>query len=502
MPRDSGGTYTRASTSFSGSTLWQQAKNAGQTIQASEHDSEQNDVATALTDSLSRSAKGGMLADLPMGGFRVTTMNDAASLDHATTLKQVNFARTYGGTSTGAANVYTCTLSAPPVAYVDGALFTFIAHQANTGSATFGISGLAQLTLKKGDGSLNLASGDIASGDLLTLQYYNADTTFRVVSTSRIALGLGTMSTVNSPAPIANGGTGATTASGARSNLQAAVSGANSDLTALSAILQAQAPAGQGLLLGANATNFLTLDTSGSLFYGFGATKDFEIKQFGDDTSVFSLRGGVTGGQVRLYGASNGTFPHQIRLDTNNANVVVSTGTGKLELSSPLAVVDGGTGATTAANARTNLGLGNLATINSPLPVLNGGTGSVNATGARLNLNAAAAGANSDITGLSACTTIGGVTSVSRTGGNLAVQTSVSGTLNLLSASDMNVTANGGLLVISASSDVVINGPLDLNSLTTATTATGGAGTLPSNPVGFAQIKINGTTRKIPYYAT
>lgn len=37
---------------------------------------------------------------------------------------------------------------------------------------------------------------------------------------------------------------------------------------------------------------------------------------------------------------------------------------------------------------------------------------------------------------------------------------------------------------------------------TVATGATGGADTLPANPVGFIVVNINGTNRKIPYYAT
>lgn len=32
------------------------------------------------------------------------------------------------------------------------------------------------------------------------------------------------------------------------------------------------------------------------------------------------------------------------------------------------------------------------------------------------------------------------------------------------------------------------------------TTATGGAGTLPANPVGFLKIKVNGAVVKLPYY--
>ena len=41
------------------------------------------------------------------------------------------------------------------------------------------------------------------------------------------------------------------------------------------------------------------------------------------------------------------------------------------------------------------------------------------------------------------------------------------------------------------------------NALTTATTATGGAATLPANPVGFINVvdPASGNTVKIPFYA-
>lgn len=42
---------------------------------------------------------------------------------------------------------------------------------------------------------------------------------------------------------------------------------------------------------------------------------------------------------------------------------------------------------------------------------------------------------------------------------------------------------------------------LNLLNFTSATNATKGTGTLPSNPVGFINITVNGKPYKVPYYA-
>ena len=65
------------------------------------------------------------------------------------------------------------------------------------------------------------------------------------------------------------------------------------------------------------------------------------------------------------------------------------SGLAKVDLSNvtgTLKVQNGGTGATTADNARTALGLGTIATQNAPLAVAQGGTGATDATEAKKNL--------------------------------------------------------------------------------------------------------------------
>ncbi|MDE9659784.1 tail fiber domain-containing protein [Citrobacter braakii] len=82
---------------------------------------------------------------------------------------------------------------------------------------------------------------------------------------------------------------------------------------------------------------------------------------------------------------------------TINGTAVTIPGIGKLAQkgsNGALAVADGGTGATNAAAARTNLG---LVDSNGLIPITLGGTGAKDASGARGNIGAAGSGVNGDI---------------------------------------------------------------------------------------------------------
>jgi hypothetical protein len=108
----------------------------------------------------------------------------------------------------------------------------------------------------------------------------------------------------------------------------------------------------------------------------------------------------------------------------------------------PISIANGGTGTTTAAGALSNLGgittstyngnFGTMANVNSPVPIANGGTATTTAEGARSNLGAAASGANSDITSLSALTNATATGNISTASFLASTTAQVNGTSSLI----------------------------------------------------------------------
>jgi hypothetical protein len=162
-------------------------------------------------------------------------------------------------TDTGSANAYAIAPGAPISAYVAGQQFIFKAANSNTGASTLAVSGLGTKNLTK-FGTTALAAGDIVAGQAMTVVYDGTEfqvldagvtpvanggtgaTTAVTALTNLGAANSGANSSITSltglttALSVAQGGTGSTSASGARTNLSAAASGANSDLTSISAL--------------------------------------------------------------------------------------------------------------------------------------------------------------------------------------------------------------------------------------------------------------------------
>jgi microcystin-dependent protein len=79
--------------------------------------------------------------------------------------------------TTGSSNAYVLTPDVALPAYATGERYSFRANFANTGSCSLNISGLGARTIKKytGSGTATLASGDIQSGQPVTVEYDGTD---------------------------------------------------------------------------------------------------------------------------------------------------------------------------------------------------------------------------------------------------------------------------------------------------------------------------------------
>lgn len=153
MPRDASGTYTKPD----GTTAV-----TGQIISSSAYNNLANDEATALTDSLSRSGKGGMQADLSMGGKKVTNVAAGAANADAVRLDQIY--GTANATTTGTSTAYLLALDPAIASYATGRHYSFVAHIDNTTtSPTLSINGKGPKAMRR-PANVLLTAGDIQSG--------------------------------------------------------------------------------------------------------------------------------------------------------------------------------------------------------------------------------------------------------------------------------------------------------------------------------------------------
>lgn len=143
----------------------------GTVISSTTHNNTNSDIASALTQSVSKDGQTTMTGNLPMGGFKITgAAVGTASTDYATVSQIASSTGSYVSTVGGTADAITLTPSPAITAYAAGQRFTFIASGANTTAVTVNVSSLGAKSITK-NGATALTAGDIQSASVVDIEY-------------------------------------------------------------------------------------------------------------------------------------------------------------------------------------------------------------------------------------------------------------------------------------------------------------------------------------------
>jgi len=142
----------------------------GTTISSTVHNNTNSDLASGLTNCLTKDGQTTPTANLPMGGYAHTGVADATARTQYAKVSQIQDGGYVTLASVSGADTITATCAPAITAYAAGQFFTFVSAGANTGAVTLNINSLGAKAVTK-EGTTALAAGEIASGAVVCVEY-------------------------------------------------------------------------------------------------------------------------------------------------------------------------------------------------------------------------------------------------------------------------------------------------------------------------------------------
>lgn len=158
----SGGTYRKGNYGTNG---WTGDASLGIGIEAGRHDTQDDDFQNGINQCLNKDGSNAATGNLNLGANRITNVGAGTARNDAAQVGQVqDSALQWGGTSGGAANAQTLTLSPVVTAYAAGQRFSFLAGFTNTAAATLNVNGVGAKNIFNAATGAAIGAGEIVSG--------------------------------------------------------------------------------------------------------------------------------------------------------------------------------------------------------------------------------------------------------------------------------------------------------------------------------------------------
>ena len=176
----SGGTFTRTNGTHTGTSVWQQDRDAGTKIVADRHDTNDNDLATGINTCINKTGANAFTGNANLGSQKIVSLADGTAHTDGVNAGQIqDGGLVFQANDTGSANTYAIALAPVVTAYVAGQEFNFKAGNASSGASTLNVNGVGAKNIKKKNDQ-NIAAGDIEEDAIIKVLYDG--TSFQMLS--------------------------------------------------------------------------------------------------------------------------------------------------------------------------------------------------------------------------------------------------------------------------------------------------------------------------------